>query len=256
MTCRSTFFFGLFAALWFVPGAGQAADSNAQQAVWRSGNGSAPQITLQPSVRMAQYTITSEDWQESRAKVSTDLRFTKPKIPTSGQSTGQSTTQPTTGPANPPQIIQPGDVKRQATQSTAPKRIVEAPIAPVESACPQEPPLPVRTHLTVISDEANDRERAYAGVARLNEFIEQTEPAAASDTNPERPVAEAATNTIYEQPFEAQSVGNAPTGTIRSTVEQLRLIARKLTGRTRPALPRESRDWSLRREQSGNGVTR
>lgn len=239
MTSRSTLFFGLIAALWFVPGAGQAADSSAQQAVWRSGNGSAPQITLQPSVRMAQYTITSEDWQKSRAKVSVDLRFTKPKIPTSSQLTGQSTTPPTAGPANPPPTIQPGDIKRQPPQSTPPKRIVETPSAPADTPSLQERRLPVRTHITVISDEANDRERAYAAVARLNELIAQPEPAAAIHTNHEQPVAEAATNTYYEQPIETQSVADASTGPIRSTVEQLRLIARKLTGRTGPP---ESRD--------------
>jgi hypothetical protein len=234
MTCRSTLFFGLIAVLWFVPGAGQAADSNAQPAVWRSGDGSTPQIALQPGVRVPQYTITSEDWQKSRAKVSADLRFTKPKIPTSSQ----STTQPTTAPANPPPIIQPGDIKRQATQSTPPKRVVETPSAPVETPTRQEPPLPVRAHITIISDEANDRERAYAAVARLNELIAQPE-LVATHTNHEQPVAEAATNMHYEQPFETQSVGDASTGAIRSTVEQLRLIARRLTGRAGPGASRD-----------------
>lgn len=250
MTCQSTIIFGLIAALWFVPGAGQAADSNAQQAVWRSG--SAPQITLQPSVRMAQYTITSEDWQKSRAKVSAELRFTKPKIPTSGQLTGQSTTQPTKAPASPSPIIRPDNIKWQATQSTAPKRIVETASPPVETPSHQEPPLPVRKHITIISDAANNRERAYAAVARLNELIAQPEPAVATDTTQEEPAAETATNTYFEQPVETQSVGDVSTGAIRSTVEQLRLIARKFTGRTGP---RDSRDGHWGKEQSGNGVS-
>jgi hypothetical protein len=235
MTCRSTLLFGLIAALWFVPSAGQAAGTNAQQAVWRSGNGDAPQITLQPGVRMAQYTITSEEWQKSRAKVSAELHFTKPKIPTSSQ----LTTPPTPASANPPPTIQPGDIKRQPPQSTPPKRIVEASSPPAETPIRQEPRLAVRPHITIISDEANDRERAYAAVARLNELIEQPKPAAVTYTNHEQPVAEAAANTYCEQPSETQPVDDPPTGAIRSTVEQLRLIARKLTGR---AGPPESRD--------------
>ncbi|HJQ78717.1 MAG TPA: hypothetical protein VJ828_02120 [Lacipirellulaceae bacterium] len=235
MTCRSTLLFGLIAAVWFVPSAGHAAAANAQQAVWRSGNGGAPQITLQPGVRMVQYTITSDDWQKSRTKVSAELHFTKPKIPSSSQ----LTTPPTAGPANPPPVIQHGDIKLQPTQSTPHKRIVEASSPPAETPSRPEPRLAVRPHVTIISDEANDRERAYAAVARLNELIEQPDPAAATYTNHEQPVAEAATNTYCEQPFETQPVDDPPTGAIRSTVEQLRLIARKLTGRARPP---ESRD--------------
>ncbi|HEY3393353.1 MAG TPA: hypothetical protein VGK58_11645 [Lacipirellulaceae bacterium] len=86
----------------------------------------------------------------------------------------------------------------------------------------------------------------------MNELIEQPEPAAATHTNHEQPVAAAATNTYFEQPFEMQSVGDAPTDAIRSTVEQLRLIARRLTGSDRP---RESSDWHWGREQSGNGAS-
>jgi hypothetical protein len=239
MTCRSTLLVGLIATLSFVPCAGQGADSTPQKAVWTSGGQHEDSAERQASARVTQYTITSENWQRSRRQASDDLRFTKPKIPSSNP----SATQPAIATARPTQISQSDDIKRQSNQYIAIKRIEETPSLPLEDASCEEPAPPARAEIIVISDVANDRERAYAAVARLKELIEQPEAAAAIDISQEQLEAEAANNTTYEQPFETQSVNDASTGAIRSTVEQLRLFARRLTERAKPSPPRESRDW-------------
>jgi hypothetical protein len=251
MTCRSTLLFGLIATLSFVPCASRGADSTPQRVVRTTGGQNDDAIVRQASARVTQYTITSDDWQRSRRQASDDLRFTKPKIPSSNP----AATQPTTATAHPTQISQPDDIKRQPTQHTAIRRIEATRSSLLDDASCQEPAPPAGAAIIVISDAANDRERAYAAVARLKQLIDQPEAEAAIAISQEQPQAEAATNTTYEQPVETQSVNHASTGAIRSTIEQLRLFARRLTGRAGPTQPRERRDWRLDREQSGDGLT-
>jgi hypothetical protein len=248
MNGRSTILSGLIAGLLFVPGAGQAAEP--AQTVRASGNDSIPRIGLHPSEGSAQYTITSNDWQRTGTKVSAELRFMKPRIPGSRESAPQ----PTAGAAKHSRFSQPTNMEQESACYTAPSCVVEARGESVENASFQGTPPRFRTAVAIISDELNDRERAYAAAVRLKQFIEQPQPVETTGAE-EQPEIEAATVTYQEQPAETRLPDGAAPRVIRSPIEQLWLVARRLGQRAQPSEPRETRDWSLRREQSADGLT-
>jgi hypothetical protein len=248
MNCRSTILSWLIAGLLFVPAAGQAAEP--AQALGASGNDSIPRIGTQPSEGSAEYTISSDDWQRSGTKQSAELRFTKPKIPGSRESAPEATT----GAVKHARVSQPADLEQESACSAAPNCVVEARGEPVEKPSFQETPAPIRATVTIISDEANDRERAYAAAMRLKQFIEQPQAVEAAGVE-EQPEIEAITVTYQEQPAETRAPVEAAPSVIRSPIEQLWLVARRLGQSTQPSVPRETRDWRLRREQSADGVT-
>jgi hypothetical protein len=226
MTRRCTYLLLAIATLSCVPGSVSAAESAAQRAVKTSNDTDVSQITLHSIAPSKQYTITSDDWQRSGTKVSADLRFIKPKIP----GASQSTTQPTIVAAKQSMVSQPGDTERQAAQCSATKRIAETGGAPIELPTCETSRRPVQPAITIISDEANDRERAEAAIARLRELIEQPE------------VVPVAVNASHEQPAEMQPVADTSTGAIRWTVDRLRHVAQKFAGEARTPLPRHGRD--------------
>jgi hypothetical protein len=216
------------AALSFVSGAAQAAEPAAKHPQWASGDESPRQLELQPSVRAAQYTISSDDWKRSGTNVSADLRFRKPKIP----GTSQGTIQAGIEKAMPSLTGKPSDAEQHATHCSATKCLVETCGTSVEYPTFQESLPPGQPAITIISDVPTDRERAEAAVARLKELIEQ-------------PVAEPAPIIVsHGQPSEMQPVDDTSTtstGAVRWTVDRLRLVAQKLAGGARPPLPRDSR---------------
>lgn len=235
MTSRSRLRFALIAALSLVPFTGQAADTTAQQAQ------STPNVisptTRRASAVAAPYTIACEDWRQSHPQVPVDLRFRKPNLPTSSPSKNK----PSTGTASLSPLSRPADTTAgPATPYIATKRIGALHGALVESPSGPARLLSRRPAITVISDAENDRQRAAAAVARLKQLIEQ-------------PKAEAATPTSYEQavtmqpadvqPVAMPSVDGPSNGAIRSTVDQLRFMARRLTGSARPPRPRVHKDW-------------
>jgi hypothetical protein len=151
-------------------------------------------------------------------------------------------------------VSQPADLEQESACSAAPNCVVEARGEPVEKPSFQETPAPIRATVTIISDEANDRERAYAAAMRLKQFIEQPQAVEAAGVE-EQPEIEAITVTYQEQPAETRAPVEAAPSVIRSPIEQLWLVARRLGQSTQPSVPRETRDWRLRREQSADGVT-
>jgi hypothetical protein len=248
MISRITFSIGFALASLIWRGAAQAADAAGHQVVCAHCE-NIPEIALKPSVSAVQFTVSSDDWQRSSPKPSGSLRFTKPKIPASSP----STIQPTAIPLNASPLLQPDSIAGQSAQKTVTKRFDETRPAVLNDVCPQESLAEGDAAITIISDDVNDRERAYAAAAMLKALIEHPEAEAVTDFNEALPEAGVATNTRQEPPFEIQPSDQASYGVIRAAMERMRFIAQRITEEARPSLPPEERNWG--RGPIGDGVT-
>jgi hypothetical protein len=161
--------------------------------------------------------------------------------------------QPVAAVPNASPLLQPDGIAVQSAQITATKRFEETRPAALNDACSQEPLAEGDAAITIISDEVNDRERAYAAAAMLKALIEQPEAEAAVDFNEEPYEAGWATNESQETSFEIQPSDQASYGVIRAAMERMRFIAQRITEEARPSLPPEERNWG--RGPIGDGVT-